>query len=180
MVLFILCIDRSEQYIDYSDNYSVQAWTHMFQQVAISICIESDELTGLHHHWSSVDLLRPNDVIIGASDHARALFSAERLFKPKNDLPGHWVPHKHFLSPRIPDHRIETRQAITGSRFYAVKLQEGEQPLEQEEERLEQGLEQPLEEEATTGADAAAAAAEPATGAAEPASGADGDPTWQR
>ena len=131
-------------------------------------------LASITSAWSSVDPLLPDDVIIGVSDNARALFSAERM-------PGHcsqrndWVSHKRCLSPRIPDHLIETRQATTGSRFYAVKLQEGEQPLEQEEEQLEQGLEQPLEEEAATGADAAAAAAEPATGAAEPATGADGD-----
>ena len=50
----------------------------MFEQVAIRICIESDELTGLHHQWSSIDPLKSPEVVIGVSDHARALFSAAR------------------------------------------------------------------------------------------------------
>ena len=46
----------------------------MFEQVATSICLESDELTGLHHPWASIDPLQSTDVVIGASEHARALF----------------------------------------------------------------------------------------------------------
>ena len=144
----------------------------MFQQVAIRICIESDELTGLHHPVSSTDPENSPEVVIGVSDHARALFSAARE-QPldQEEEPGRWVPHQRFLAPRMPGHLVETCEPSANSRFYAVKLQEGELQVEQEEEQLDQDMGQPMEEEAATGADAAAAA-EPATGAAEPATGA--------
>ena len=126
----------------------------MFEQVGISICLQSDELTGLQHCWDSNDPHQPDDEFIGASDHARALYQPERLFNPSGEHPVQWIPHKRFIAPRTPDHLLEKRYESTGARFYFVKLQPGELPLE-EEESLMEGLEQqeePLEE----GADAAA------------------------
>ena len=110
----------------------------MFHQVALSTCIESDELIGCHRQPSR-DPRQPSDVVIDQFDHAGALLSAERLFSPRNDMPGQWIPHKRFVSVPILGHLCETCQATTGSRFNVCRqAAAGEQPLEQDGEQLEQ------------------------------------------
>ena len=116
----------------------------MFEEVARSICIEAEDITGTNAAATAS--------ILTKFDHARALFSA--LPHPNASESAAWVPGERFLDVPIPVHLVETIQPPSGSRFFAVRKTESEeQPQETEDQELEA---EPLD---ATGA--AAAAAEP-------------------